>query len=413
MHLSRAVTGVVLFVSLGWTPATSQVRATDVWNFVGPTTLATDPPGTREAALGGAGTLLSQGAAAAWWNPARLAGAPSGVTAHSYALYPHHPFGQFRHRFIATSLLLDWRDLGLGLAVNRAEQQEHRFTGEEGQIFRADLPADVDISVSLGMPLGPSWSVGASLIHVRRDLGVGVQIGQSTDELTAWGGDFGLVWRAGRGMPLSAGVTLDHVGSLLRYDGFGINEPLPATTTLALAVDRKSWAGGRLSLAGEAVKLMAYKEVVRSTRYLVDGQPAFWDNNGLTRNPWSVVDGDSLANEPAYELAWEAASVPGILATSWFRHGVREELHQAIYRLGAEYERVVRLPAVGEVSLALRGGRRVMPAWDLRSWTWGVGVAWRGLSVDASVENQERRERTRFSWDPWDGTRRLSLGWHW
>ncbi len=126
------------------------------------------PPGAREEGLGGAGSLLVTGPAAAWWNPARLARAGSGVTAHSYALYPNHSVGHSRHQFLAGSWATGWKGLGVGVAANRILYPEMIRTDELGHVVGRDRPANTDLTVAAGLPLGRDWRAGVGLRWSRR-----------------------------------------------------------------------------------------------------------------------------------------------------------------------------------------------------------------------------------------------------
>ena len=290
----------------------------------------------------------------------------------------------------------------MGLAANRILQPGIVTTDAFGNRLGTDRPSTTDLIVAAGLPLGTDWSAGAGVRWLQ-------EYWEPYIKGTAWALNAGVTWRKPGGWPWVAGVKLDNVGTLMKFEPDYGKGPVRSSATMALALDGVELAGGRLSLAGEAVKCLTFLNQTNPTRIMIDGQPAYWESEWeLTTEPENEV---GEPNAPAYEHDLESESQPKAVLSSWFRHGVRAELHEAVYRLGAEYERAFTLPKVGELRLALRGGRRVMPVKDLRSWTWGMGLAWRGLSLDVSVENQERRDLRRFGGDPWDGTRRLSLGW--
>lgn len=196
--------------------------------------------GAREAAMGGAGLAVSEGAAAVFWNPANNALQDRRT---DLLLQHQHYLGRFNHEAAVVSHRAGGGVVGLLFSGFYAEELVRRgeeATGEPQGTFR---PYDLTFGVSYARPFGERLAVGVTAkflyetIDLYSDSGLAFDVAVSHRALVK-----GLVF----------GASLTNLGSSmnLRTEPFD----LPAAARIGAAwTPTAPWLRERLTLAADAV----------------------------------------------------------------------------------------------------------------------------------------------------------------
>jgi hypothetical protein len=373
------------------------------------------PPGARQAALGEAGSVVSSGPLAAWWNPAGLADLDApGLSAESRASQPSMAWLDRSRSEFALALPARWLKGGVALSYDRQDYGDGFFhrADPESPNFNDDYDLQAGLSVGTHLTQALRGGITVKWIHMRAEMRSGLW--PPTDIVgKSWALDLGLQWKVPARIPLQAGLVLADMGPEFRYNLDLGKDPLPSHLRMGIAATPLKLKGLDLSLAAEVRKGLVDRFIDHLTPLIgdanndgVDGA-LYWDEDfNLTED---ATDAQGHPRARAYQASYQQVLPPRSLLTSWFRHGVKEELHQTSYHLGAEVSRPFELPRLGACRAALRGGRLVDVSEGRRSWTWGLGLeAWH-VSLDYSREIQVSKGDN-WAFKNWDRNQRLSLG---
>jgi len=174
--------------------------------------------GARAAGLGGAYTAVSEGAVAAYWNPAGLAGLENFEVALGH-------FSWYQDITVEQLSLAMPLSAGPVLAASLTYVNYGAIDGYDASgVPTGELTAyDLSGGVSIGMAINERWSAGLTAKIVTQRL----------DDLsaTAYAGDFGLKYHA-ESFALAATVT--NLGSSMTFDQS--SEKLPAAFNVGAAI---------------------------------------------------------------------------------------------------------------------------------------------------------------------------------
>lgn len=202
------------------------------------------------------------------------------------------------------------------------------------KLFTAE-PREYALDIGYSRRLSGRLGVGVALRYIHSNLGTGSVDGTAYKAAAAVAGDLDLYYDGAdvRGQGWSAGLALSNLGSKINYtDDPGGADYLPATLGAGLQYTLVPDEANRLCIGLEAAKL------------LVPASDSIGDAHDGVVESW----GRSFGND-AYR----------------FSAGV-EYGYQGVFFLRAGY--VWETPAMG----------------DLRYWTFGLGLCWKGTGVDLS-----------------------------
>lgn len=125
--------------------------------------------GTREAAMGGTGVASTEGAAAAYWNPARLAFSGEGT---SFLLQQQTWLGTFDYTAAALTHHGSFGVIGVTFAGLFSEEIERYGTDPVGVPEGTFSPYDLAFGVSYARGIGEEFAVGlqAKIVYERIDI---------------------------------------------------------------------------------------------------------------------------------------------------------------------------------------------------------------------------------------------------
>lgn len=196
--------------------------------------------GAREAAMGGAGVAVSEGAAALFWNPANNALQDRGTD----LLLQHHDYlGLFNHEAAAVSHRAGSGVVGFVFSGFYSEELVRRGEDSVGVPEGTFRPYDVSFGLSYARPVGERFAVGATAkfiyetIDLYSDSGLALDLFISHHALVD-----GLVF----------GASLTNMGGQMNLR----DEPfdLPAAARIGAAYTPGAAAlGGNLTLAADMV----------------------------------------------------------------------------------------------------------------------------------------------------------------
>lgn len=195
--------------------------------------------GTREAAMGGTGVASAEGAAAAYWNPARAAVGPGGT---SVLLQQQSWLGTFD--YTAASLIHAGSFGALGLSYMGFYSEEiERYSADNVGIPEGTFsPYDLAFGASYARAFSGQFGVGAQVkfVHERIDVHQG----------SVWLFDFFGVWRVERLPGLDLGISYTNLGGQMTLN----EEPFDAPETMTVGMAYSPVSGGlasRFTLAGD------------------------------------------------------------------------------------------------------------------------------------------------------------------
>lgn len=195
--------------------------------------------GTREAAMGGSGVASTSGAAAAYWNPARLAFAGDGT---SFLLQQQSWLGLFDYTAAALAHHGSFGVLGLTFAGFFSEEIERYGDAPVGVPEGTFSPYDLAFGASYSRAFGEELAVGlqAKLVYEKIDIYSGTVL--LYDVFLAW---------SLRHLPdMSLGVSATNLGGQMTINQEPFDPPKAVNVGAAWAPTRGPLAE-RLILAGD------------------------------------------------------------------------------------------------------------------------------------------------------------------
>jgi hypothetical protein len=161
------------------------------------------PAGARAAALGGAYVTLSEGAEAAFWNPAGLAAVRGTQVAGSHM----EAFEGLKHDQFALAGQL----FGGGLAASLRAMYSQPIDERDalGNLVGTFGAHDLEFQLGYGRTLGGGAEVGVAAQAVRERI--------SNESATTWSGSAGAAWTPQRWKQLRFGVAALHLGPAAHY----------------------------------------------------------------------------------------------------------------------------------------------------------------------------------------------------
>jgi len=269
--------------------------------------------GAREAAMGGTGVASTEGAAAAYWNPSRLALQETGT---SLLLQHHSWLGLFDHEAAALT-----HDAGVGLIGftfqrlgNRDEIPRYDADENVGVPLGSFDAYDLAVGASFSRPIGEAFAVGLQAKVLYEKIDIYSDTGWAVDLFATYASPVipGLIF-AGSATNLGGQMQLDDAP----YD-------LPQTVTVGVGyAPRTGMLADRVSLAGDVAFLNDSNEKahVGGEFKLVPelalrvGYKVNYDSQGLTAGAgfrykqigldyaWEEVSPDGL--DPGHKFALE------------------------------------------------------------------------------------------------------------
>jgi hypothetical protein len=195
--------------------------------------------GTREAAMGGTGVASTEGAAAAYWNPSRLAFRPEGT---ELLLQQQQWLGTFDYTAAALTHHGSFGIIGLTFAGLFSEEIQ-RYGAEPAAIPEGTFsPYDLAFGASYSRGLGEEFAVGAQakLVYEKIDIYSG----------TVFLFDLFATWHLSKLPGLTLAVSATNLGGQMTIN----QEPFdpPQTVTVGGAWEPVSGAlANRLTVAGD------------------------------------------------------------------------------------------------------------------------------------------------------------------
>lgn len=195
--------------------------------------------GAREAAMGGAAVASAEGAAAAYWNPSRMAFEPTGT---SVMLQQQSWLGTFD--YTAASLLHNgpWGVIGLTYAGLYSDAIERYSSEAVGQPEGTFSPYDLAFGASYSRAFSPQFAVGlqAKVVYEKIDIYSGTVVLFDV---------FG-TWRVERLPGLDLGLSVTNFGGQMTIN----EEPFDAPQTITVGAAYSPPAGAladRLTVAAD------------------------------------------------------------------------------------------------------------------------------------------------------------------
>ncbi|MBK9302986.1 MAG: PorV/PorQ family protein [bacterium] len=199
-----------------------------------------NPVGAREAAMGGAGVASADGAAAVYWNPARLAFATEGT---DLLLQHQRLWGLFDKETAAVAHRTPYGTLGFifsGLYADEIERYEEDGVGVPLGTFR---PYEVALGVSYARRFGEAFAAGVGVKLLHTEIDVYGDTGLAYDLFIAHRAEIPGLW---------FGASLTNLGPDLNLNDAPF--ALPQAGRLGLAYDpQQAFFAGRLTLAADVL----------------------------------------------------------------------------------------------------------------------------------------------------------------
>lgn len=199
-----------------------------------------NPVGAREAAMGGAGVASAEGAAAVYWNPARLAFATEGT---DLLLQHQRLWGLFDKETAAVAHRTPQGTLGFifsGLYADEIERYEEDGVGVPLGTFR---PYEVALGVSYARRFGEAFAAGVGVKLLHTEIDVYGDTGLAYDLFVAHRAEIPGLW---------FGASLTNLGPDLDLNDAPF--ALPQAGRLGLAYDpQQAFFAGRLTLAADVL----------------------------------------------------------------------------------------------------------------------------------------------------------------
>ncbi len=175
--------------------------------------------GARPAAMGGAFTAVADDVNALAWNPAGLGGMKRGELMASYALW----FSDLRYSYAAYVHPLDQQALGVQVAMLGMGSFAGYTVDGSGNPVESDSFSASDFSAALSYGLTifkdkqQDFMIGATAKFISSTI---ADVGA-----TAFGGDFGVLWRLQKGNVM-LGAAVRHLGTSMKFSSTTVNLPM-------------------------------------------------------------------------------------------------------------------------------------------------------------------------------------------
>ncbi|MDP2361084.1 MAG: PorV/PorQ family protein [bacterium] len=388
-------------VAMPWQQAHAVSEAAVIWLLIS--------PGSRPAGMGEAFVALADDASATWWNPAGLAFSQGRDVRimHSDWL-PAFNLDDIFFDFAAFS----WRaeSLGgtMGVSIIYLNEGDQTHTGENGEVLGVITSKEYALGVSYGTNLNPELGLGLTGKLIVSDLASGVKVGQQEAGMgISFAVDLGMLWQTRlpyADRPLNLGFNLANIGPEISYADEAQADPLPTNLKLGAALNAYNDQHNEVNLVFDINKQLVHKALSNLTRKQLDGEDAYWNNQGQLTT--EAFDNQGNPNSPAFDAEYETDPVFKAMFTSWFPRGVKNELQNYIYNVGAEYWYRGEAGGLGKTAFGLRSGYLNDMAGHIKSYTLGMSLLVNMVSLDFSYELSADKDNP----SPRDKTIRYSLG---
>ncbi|MBK7701726.1 MAG: PorV/PorQ family protein [bacterium] len=199
-----------------------------------------NPVGAREAAMGGAGVASADGAAAVYWNPARLAFATEGT---DLLLQHQRLWGLFDKETAAVAHRTPYGTLGFifsGLYADEIERYEEDGVGVPLGTFR---PYEVALGVNYARTIGEAFAAGVGVKLLHTEIDVYGDTGLAYDVFIAHRAEIPGLW---------FGASLTNLGPDLNLNDAPF--ALPQAGRIGLAYDpQQDFFSGKLTVAADVL----------------------------------------------------------------------------------------------------------------------------------------------------------------
>ncbi len=195
--------------------------------------------GAREAAMGGTGVASTEGAAAAYWNPAQLAFGDRGT---SFLLQQQSWLGLFEYTAAAMTHQASFGTIGLTFAGFFSEEIERYGNDSVGVPEGTFSPYDLAFGVSYARAIGDELAVGAQakIVYERIDIYSGTVLLY----------DFFAAWRLRHLPSVTLGLSATNLGGQMTINREPFDPPKAVNVGGAWS-PRSGVLAGKMTVAGD------------------------------------------------------------------------------------------------------------------------------------------------------------------
>ncbi len=323
MRITYFVSSFVLLLSLVFCQETySQSLATGQEIQYNPITTAvpflTITPDSRHGAMGDVGVATSPDASAQYWNPSKLAFVKDtfGI-ALSYTPWLRQLVSDINLAYLAAYYRLDHLQT-IGASLRYFSMGSIQLTDQNGTNLASVSPNEFSLDFSYSRKLSEHFSGSVALRYIRSDLSGGIGLNTyvpghafATDVSFFYNKNFG---SSENDQSIAFGLNLSNIGGKISYDDGQNKEFLPANLRLGTTYSKELDNFNSFALSLDINKLMVPTPQLTTGTTNTSGAVVLPDNN----NNMSVVS----------SIFSSFTDAPG---------GMKEELQEVNYSLGAEY----------------------------------------------------------------------------
>ena len=198
------------------------------------------PVGARETAMGGAGVASSDGAAAVFWNPARLAFEDDGT---DLLLQHQRSYGLFDRETAALAHRTPLGSLGVIFSGFYADDIDRTTEESIGETVGTFAPQQISLGVTYGRRVGERLAVGMGVKVLHEEIDIHAGTGFAFDVFLAHKALIEGLW---------FGASYTNIGSDFTVDS--VPYPLPSVLRLGMSWDPQIEAlDGKLTLVGDVI----------------------------------------------------------------------------------------------------------------------------------------------------------------
>ena len=293
--------------------------------------------GARASGMGGAHITEAKGADGVYWNPANLAFylPKRSITGMHFSPVPDLTDDVYFEYASYAENVEGWGGLGANIMFLTYGKSE--ATDDSGIRLRTFTSWEMGIGAGYGTALSEKFSAGLGakllLSYLSPEIGE-LEEGQGV----TWAIDMGIHGRDLLPLGFRWGLAIQNLGPALKFVDNGSPNPLPLNFRTGIGFDPFKNDTHRLTLAAEMNKVLVRQR------------------------------GGTGTEEFDVDPAWKA------LFTAWTDESFSKELEDAIYNLGMEY--------AFSNFIFLRTGWVQDKTGDITDYTYGIGVAYSGLTFD-------------------------------